>query len=145
MKRGVLKRNINRFMKRFKQPVSYHKYKSSADQAGAPYRQRKRVFETSVAIDCVASERVNQDKVTPIGNAKLRKFDVCTGVDQVIQAFHPLDHDDPRKSYDADAILDTKDMVAVMGVYCRIISIEKHGTDGGGPLWFVLTCEEDLE
>ena len=145
MKRGVLKRNINRFMKRFKQPVSYHKYKSSADQAGAPYRQRKRTFDTAVSVDCVVSETAVEDKPSPIGNAHLRKFEVCTGVDQVIQAFHPLDYDDPRKSYDAETILSTKDKVTVMGVYCRITTIEKHGNDGAGPLWFVLTCEEDLE
>ena len=145
MKRSSLKKNINRFIDRYHQEVLIKRYKTSADGPDAPYRQRIRQFEASVTVKCAVIERSLEETPTQIGNANLRRFDVCTGPDQIVQAFHPLDFDDPRKKRDPALIISNKDRAVINGVECRIISHARHGDDGGGPLWYVFKCEETLE
>ena len=145
MKRSSLKKNINRFIDRYHHEVEILRYKTSADGAGAPYRQRVRQFETSVKIKCAVIERPYEDTPTQIGDAKLRCFDICTGPDQIVQGFHPLDFDDPRKKHDPSLIITNKDRVIIKGITCRILSHARHGDDGGGPLWYVFKCKELLE
>lgn len=145
MKRTSLKRNINKFLKRYNKIVTFEKYKSTPDQQGAPYRQRKRKYENPTTIECAVVERRLEDEPSPIGDNNLRRFDVCTGSDQLIKAFHPLNYDDPRLNIDPSVIIDKRDRIQIDGVICNILHITRHGDDGNGPLWFVMRCEETLE
>ena len=145
MKRAYLKKNIKRFVDRYNKSVLFERYTSTADQADAPYRQRKRKYDAGTAVKCAIIELKNEDTVTPIGDAGLRQFDVCTGPDQLAVAFHPLDHDDPRVSVDPSLLVDRKDRVIIDGLTCKILRLNRHGDDGSGPLWYIFRCEEDLE
>jgi hypothetical protein len=145
MKRSSLKKNINRFIDRYNQEVEIKRYNSTPDQADAPYRQRVRDYDNAVKVKCAVVERTQEDLPTQIGNSSLRRFDVCTGPDQIVQAFHPLDFDDPRRKRDPSVIISNKDKIIINGLECRIISHTRHGDDGAGPLWYVFRCEESLE
>ena len=145
MKRNSLKKNINRFIKRYHHKVIFQKYTSTADQADAPYRQRKRKYGDDITIDCAVVERRSEDMPTSIGDGNLRRVDVCTGPDQLTLAFHPLDFDDPRITIDPSLLIDRKDRIKIEGIVCNILHITRHGNDGGGPLWYVIRCEESLE
>ena len=147
MKRANLQRNINRFIQRYNQAVDYHRYNSTPDQADAPYRQRVRQYAPAVEIKVAVVERGITDNPTMIGDRALRRFDICTSPLHLLQAFHPNDYEDPRSNYDPSLLISRKDKIFLKssGVMCTIVSVNKHGDDGGGPLWYVINCEESLD
>jgi hypothetical protein len=145
MKRSQMKRAINRYLARLDASVLYYRYVSSAPPQGTPYRQRKRTYSEPITLTCTIAERKTENVPSSTGDAKLRRFELGLGPDQIVKAFHPLDYDDPRKTYDPSLIISDHDIVEIRGIRCKIISVTKHGDEGAGPLWYLMFAVEDIE
>ena len=141
--RAQLKSGVNLFVGRFFQTIRFYRYKPSAEAAG-PYRQRLRQYEDPVEIPCVVSHLQTEDQATRIGNALAHRYNFHTGPDQLIKAFHPLNYDDPRLTFNPGALVTSKDKVVYNDLDLRIVSFEAHGDEGGGPLWYIFLAEEEL-
>jgi len=147
MKRSTLLKNIGGFLDRYHDVVEYIPYVTTADQADAPYRQRKKQYGNAIELKaCVLETRI-EDAPSPIGNRARRCYEVCTSPDELLKSFHPLDYDDPRVNRDPSILITSKDRIRIVDndVLCTITAINRHGNDGAGPLWYVIECDEVLD
>lgn len=141
--RARLKANVNRFVDKFGQPITFKTYSPSAAPATAPYRQRIRQYEAPIQVTCLLRHGETEDVLSDIGNASLTEYQVCTGPDQLLEAFQP-NVNDPRILRDPSVLVTTKDVVEIYGAEYRIYSKIPHGDDGQGPLWYVFHVRRQL-
>lgn len=141
--RDALKANVNRFVNRYGQMVTFKTYRSSLPPAIAPYSQRIRQYEAPVQVKCLVKHHEREDELSDIGNALLNEFEICTGPDQLLDAFQP-GVNDPRVLRDPSTLVTSKDIVEIDGTDYRIYSKTAHGDDGGGPLWYIFSVRKEL-
>lgn len=143
--RRALVRSINAFVGRYSDTVQVLRYSTTDPLEGSPYRQRARIYAEPVDIKCAILELRNTEIVGMTGGMNLRRFDVCTSPESVLQAFHPNDYDDPRVKRDPALLFTERDALIVRGVRCKIIAVERHGDDGNGPVWYLFSAKQDIE
>jgi len=145
MLRNQLEKSTNDFLERYGRKIDYYRYSSVADYA-SPYRQRKKQYaDVPIQLQCTVQELIETDAHSPIGNAKLKTFKLCTTPKHIKLAFHPLDYDDPRLDLDPSLIISTKDKMIINGTDCRMYAIERHADDNGGPIWYIIKARETVE